>query len=214
MQFVYKNTQNKRNRILLYRINSMLQTMSLPSMKSSLIILIFLSCFFNCSKDEIEVSTKLSSISVKLKSTRGEFDKVFLHIKDVQLKIKEDTNAPNAWISLNAINGGTYNIFDLIADSALLLVDNFEVKPTHIYEIRLVLGENNFIDLEQTIYNLDSTDLGNSNPSNLVNLDLVPNRFYDIIIDINIDKSLSYDEDHNIMVLNPNLYTEIRQLQY
>lgn len=192
----------------------MLQTMSLASMKSSLIILIFLSCFFNCSKDEIEVSTKLSSISVKLKSTRGEFDKVFLHIKDVQLKIKEDTNAPNAWISLNAINGGTYNIFDLIADSALLLVDNFEVKPTHIYEIRLVLGENNFIDLEQTIYNLDSTDLGNSNPSNLVNLDLVPNRFYDIIIDINIDKSLSYDEDHNIMVLNPNLYTEIRQLQY
>lgn len=192
----------------------MLQTMSLASMKSSLIILIFLSCFFNCSKDEIEVSTKLSSISVKLKSTRGEFDKVFLHIKDVQLKIKEDTNAPNAWISLNAINGGTYNIFDLIADSALLLVDNFEVKPTHIYEIRLVLGENNFIDLEQTIYNLDSTDLGNSNPSNLVNLDLVPNRFYDIIIDINIDKSLSYDEDHNVMVLNPNLYTEIRQLQY
>lgn len=214
MQFVYKNTQNKRNRILLYRINSMLQTMSLASMKSSLIILIFLSCFFNCSKDEIDVSTKLSSISVKLKSTRGEFDKVFLHIKDVQLKIKEDTNAPNAWISLNAINGGTYNIFDLIADSALLLVDNFEVKPTHIYEIRLVLGENNFIDLEQTIYNLDSTDLGNSNPSNLVNLDLVPNRFYDIIIDINIDKSLSYDEDHNVMVLNPNLYTEIRQLQY
>lgn len=188
--------------------------MSLTSLKSSLFILVFLSCFFNCSKDEMDANTKLSSISVKLKSTRGEFDKVFLHIKDVQLKIKEDINAPNAWISLNAINGGTYNIFDLSLDSALVLVNNFEVKPTHVYEIRLVLGENNFVDLDHTLYNLNTTDLGNSKPSNIVNLDLVPHRFYDITIDINLDKSLSYNEAHNSMVLNPNLYTEIRQLQY
>lgn len=188
--------------------------MYLPSIKSTLFILVLISCFFSCSKDDINVNTELSSISVKLKSTTGAFDKVFIHIEDVQLKVKQDSNVPGAWISLNAINGGTYNIFDLSSDSALLLVNNFEIKPTHIYEIRLVLGDNNFVDLDQILYNLDTTDLGNSNPSNKVNLDLVSHRFYDITIDINIDKSLSFDEDHNMMVLNPNLYTEIRQLQY
>ncbi len=162
----------------------------------------------------MDVNTQLSSISVKLKSTTGEFDKVFLNIKDVQLKVTGDTNAPSAWKSLNAINGGTYNIFDLNADSALILVNNFEINPTHIYEIRLVLGENNFVDLNNILYNLNTTDLGNSNPSNTVDMDLIPNHFYDITIDINIDKSLSFDENQNMMVLNPELYTEIRQFQY
>jgi hypothetical protein len=167
----------------------------------------------SCSPDEIYIDEAVSSITVQLKSTAGEFDKVFLDIKDVQLKVK-DGNAPGAWVSLNAINKGTHNIFDLTDDSALLLVNNFEVESTHIYEIRLVLGENNFVEIDNTVHNLDSTDLGNSKPSNRVQLDFVPNRFYDIIIDINIDESISFDEGQNLMVLNPELYTEIRQVQY
>ena len=84
----------------------------------------------------------------------------------MQLRVKEDDNASNAWISLNAINSGTYNIYDLNEDSELLLADNFEIESTHIYEIRLVLGDNNFIDLNNILYSLDVTDTGNSKPSN------------------------------------------------
>ena len=188
--------------------------MNLPASKSLLFFLILIASFTSCSTDEVNSETELSGISVKLKSTAGEFDKVFVDIKDVQLKVKEDGNAPDAWVSLNSINKGTHNIFDLRDDSSLLLVSNFEVKSSYIYEIRLVLGDNNFIDLDNTLHNLDITNLGNSNPSNLVRMDLIPNRFYDITIDIDIDKSLSFDEDQNMMVLNPDLYTEIRQIQY
>jgi hypothetical protein len=187
--------------------------MNLPSIKYSLFILVFLGCFTNCSKEDIDDNTELSSVTVKLKSTTGQFNKVFLDIRDVQLKV-ENSGLSNDWISLNAINGGTYNVFDFGEDVSLLLVNNLEIKPTHIHEIRLVLGENNFVDLDDTLYALNSTDLGNSNPSNVVKIDLIANRFYDITIDINIDKSLSFDADHNTMVLNPDLYTEIRQHQY
>ncbi len=85
------------------------------------------------------------------------------------------------------------------------------MKPTYIYEIRLVLGNTNFIDLNNTLYSLDVTNLGNSIPSNLVRLELVPNRFYDFVIDIDIDKSLSFNEDQNMMILDPELYTAITQ---
>ena len=185
--------------------------MNLPSIKALLFFLILAIGLSSCAKDEVNMDEEFSGITVKLKSTAGEFDKVFIDIKDVQLKVKEDDNPSNAWLSLNAINKGTYNVFDLTEDSALLLVNNFEMNSTYIYDIRLVLGENNFINIDNTLHNLDITELGNSNPSNLIKMDLIPNRFYEITIDIDIDKSLSFDEGQNMMVLNPDLYTEIRQ---
>ncbi len=94
------------------------------------------------------------------------------------------------------------------------MVDNFEIESTYIYEIRLVLGNNNFIDLNNTLHSLDVSTLGNATPSNLVRTELVKHRFYDFVIDIDIDESVSFNEDENMMVLNPKLYTEIRQIQY
>ncbi len=183
----------------------------LQPIKSLFFILIILVCYTSCTKDDTNADKQLSGITVKLKSITGEFDKVFVEIEDVQLKVKEDGIAPNDWVSLNTINKGTYNIFDLRDDSELLLVDNFEIKPTYIYEIRLVLGDDNFIDLNNTLYSLDVSNLGNSIPSNLVRLELNPNRIYDFIINIDIDKSLSFDEDQNMMILDPELYTAITQ---
>lgn len=179
--------------------------------KSLFFTLIILVSFISCTKDDAYGDNQLSGITVKLKTTAGEFNKVFVEIEDVQLKVKEDGNTPNAWVSLNVINKGTYNIFDLRGDSELLLVDNSEIKSTYIYEIRLVLGDNNFIDLNNTLYNLDITYLGNSTPSNLVRMELVPNRFYVFVIDIDIDKSLRFDQDQNMMILDPELYTAITQ---
>ena len=186
----------------------------LQPIKSFFFTLVILACFTSCTKDDLNEDRNFSSLSVKLKSTTGELDKVYLEIKDVQLRVKEDGNLANAWLSLNAINKGTHNAYDLKEDSELQLVDDFQIESTYIYEIRLVLGENNFIDLDNILHSLDVTNLGNSTPSNLIRTELVKNRFYDFIINIDIDKSISFNEDENMMVLNPKLYTEIRQIQY
>ena len=85
------------------------------------------------------------------------------------------------------------------------------MKASYIYGIRLVLGDNNFIDLNNTLYSLDVTNLGNSTPSNLVKMELVPNRIYDFVIDVDIDKSVSFNEDQNMMILDLELYTAITQ---
>lgn len=179
--------------------------------KSFLYTIVILMCFTSCTKDDLRTNNQLSGITVKLKSTTGQFDKVYLEIEDVQFKVKEDSTEPNAWISLNTINKGTYNIFDFREDSNLLLVDNFEMKPTYIYEIRLVFGNDNFIDLNNTLHSLDVTNLGSTTPSNLVKLDLNANHLYDFVINIDIDKSISFNEEQNTLVLNAKLYTEIKQ---
>ena len=210
MQLVYKNTQNIKNTVLLvcnYYISQIMK--HLQPIKPFFLCLIILVCFTSCAKDEIHSGNQLAGITVKLKSTAGEFDKVYLDIKDVQLKVKEDSNASDAWVSLNTINIGTYNIYDFRDDSELLLVDNFEMNSNYIYEIRLVLGDNNFMDINNTLYSFDVTDLGDLKPSNLVELELAANHIYDFEIDINIDNSVSFDEVENSMILNPEIYTEI-----
>jgi len=215
MQLVYKNTQNIRITVLLICNYSISQIMKhLQSIKPHLFTFIILVCLTSCNKDDVNEDANLSTVNVKLKSTIGELNIVYLEIEGVQLRVKENENAPNAWLSLNVINQGTFNAYDLREGSELLLVDNFEIESTFIYEIRLVLGNNNFIDLNNILYSLDVTNSGNALPSNLVRTELVKNRFYEFVIDIDIDKSVNFNEDENMMVLNPKLYTEIRQIQY
>lgn len=186
----------------------------LQSAKLIILSLMVLASLTSCSKDEINTDGQVAGITVKLKSSTSAFKSLFLEIEDVQIKVKEDGNLPNAWISLNAINTGAHNVSDLKEHSELLLVDFFEIKSTYIHEIRLVLGENNFIDINKTLYSLDVKESGNAKPSNLVKTELLANRIYDFIIDINISESISFNDDESMMILNPKLYTEIRQFQY
>ncbi|WP_299365118.1 DUF4382 domain-containing protein [Winogradskyella sp.] len=171
-------------------------------------------CFTNCSKDNISVDGNVTSITVKLKSTTNALDKVYIDIEDVQLKVIEDENNPNAWVSLNAINQGVFNACDFRENDPLVLVDNMEIEADYVFEIRLVLGDNNFMDISNTLHSLDVSYLGDAAPSNLIGTQLNPKRRYDVVIDIDIDASVSYNEQENIMVLSPKLYTEIRQIEY
>lgn len=187
---------------------------SLQTIKSVVFAVIILVCFTSCSKDDINTDAQFAGVSVKLKSTVGELEKVYIEVESVQLRVKENAEALDAWVTLNTINEGAQKTSDLIENSELLLVDGFEIKATSIYEIRLVLGDNNFVDLNNVLYSLDITEAGNAAPSSLVQSELLANHFYDFTIDIDIDESVSFDEAENMMVLNPKLYTELRQTKY
>jgi hypothetical protein len=181
-------------------------------LKPLLFSLVLLICFTSCSKEDI--NEDVTSITVELKSTSVNYDKVYLDVVDVQFKVMENGDVPNAWLSLNTINQGTFNACDLNEDSPLMLVDHLEIESTFIHEIRLVLGDNNFMDVNGLLMSLDVSHLGNAIPSNLIRTELESNRSYDFIIDINIDESISFNEAENMMVLNPKIYTAIRQFEY
>lgn len=215
VQFVYKNTQNHRIKVFLLCNYSIPQIMKhLQAINQLFFSVLILLCSTSCSKDDINVNENVTSITVKLKSSNSVLNKVYINIEDVQLKIKEDESVSDAWLSLNAINQGTYNICDLKEDNPLLLVDDLEIDANFIYEIRLVLGDNNFIDINNVLHSLDVANFGNATPSNLISTQLDSKRRYDFVIDMDIDESVSFNEDENMMVLNPKLYTAIRQIQY
>lgn len=165
----------------------------------------------SCSKDDIQDNNQSTQITVKLKSSNQSQSKVYFDIQDVQIRIDENPSSACSWKSLNTINQGVFNVSDLEQDNKLLLVDDFEIEATYVYEIRLVLGDNNFMNISNVLHSLD---LGNAKPSNIIETQLNSKRRYDMVIDIDLDKSVSYNQEENIMVLNPKLYTAIRQIEY
>lgn len=168
----------------------------------------------SCTKDDIEDNTQSTQITVKLKSSNQSSSQLYLDIEGVQIRIGENLHSTNSWVSLNTINQGVFNVSDLEEGNKLLLVDDFEVEATYVYEIRLLLGDNNFMDINHVLHSLDIETLGNAKPSNLIETQLNSKRRYDMVIDIDLEKSVSYNEEENMMILNPKLYTSIRQIEY
>ncbi len=182
-------------------------------LKNLLIVLFISTCFTNCSKEDIDIAENVTSMTVKLKSTSQSHDKVYFDIQDVQLKINNEED-PSSWLSLNALNTGVHDVCTLDENTPLLLVDDLEIEAHYVYEIRLVLGENNFMDINNVLHSLDVANSGNATPSNLIKSQLNPMRRYDVVIEIDVDASISQNEDENTMVLNPKIYTAIRQIEY
>lgn len=58
----------------------------------------------------------------------------------------------------------------------LLLIDNFEIETNYLHEIRLVLGDGNFMNINNVLYSLDGSNTGNTNLSNLIDTQLKPKR--------------------------------------
>lgn len=175
------------------------------------VFLVLVLSFTSCTKDNIDDLNNATHITVKLKSSNQSSSKVYLDIEEVQIRKSENAENSKAWLSLNTVNQGVFNVTDFKEDNALLLVDDFEVEATYVYEIRLVLGENNFMNINNVLHSLD---IGNAKPSNLIETQLNSKRRYDMVIDIDLGESVSYDQEENIMTLNPKLYTAIRQLEY
>ncbi|MBF8151260.1 DUF4382 domain-containing protein [Winogradskyella sp. F6397] len=175
---------------------------------------IVLLCTTSCSKEELNNDEHLAGVSVSLKSATKNLNPVFLDIEAIEVRVKEDVDVPSAWVSLDLMDAGIHNVSGLNNDSELLLVDHFEIKPVHIFEIRLVLGDNNFMDINEVLVSLDIKEKGNATPSNLVTSELERNHLYDISINLDIDESIWFDDNESMMILNPKIYTEIRQFEY
>ncbi len=208
LQLEHKNTENINNSILLRENNSLAQIMkSMKPIKYFVLFLIISLSFSSCTKDDLGRSENKAAISVSLKSTTDELSKVFLDIEDVQIRV--DNNSSNSWVSLNAINTGTHNISDLAADTELLLVDHIEIDPSYIYEIKLVLGDTNFMDINNVIINLEVDE--NTIASNLVQREFEGNHIYQVILELDLDQSVQFNSEENTLILDPKLQTEIRK---
>ncbi len=114
---------------------------------------------------------------------------VFLDIQGVQVHGSDD-----GWVSLPT-HTGSYDLFYLEDNAAMVLVDQTSVPIGKVSQLRLVLGPHNFIIIDGIIYALK---VPSGQESGLkINIDQSIGHYEGIIITLNFDPNNSIVEEGN-----------------
>lgn len=166
--------------------------------------------FSSCSNEfDTETYENSSLISVKLQAAQSTFSEVNIDIQDVQFRVLEDENDPNAWLSLNTINEGVHDLTEATSNQMVVLVDFDEVPSKFIYSIRLVLGDQNSAEKNGVTYDLDMSPNCENESVNVVEKQLIANKLYDFVIELDIDSSIQLTNEGQAE-LDPKMNTLLR----
>lgn len=94
-----------------------------------------------CDKNE-SAQNESAQLQIALTDDPGDYKEVWIDVKEIRINMTGQDDA--GWTTLAGVSTGAYNLLDLVNDKDTVLVD--AVIPTGtISQIRLVLGDNNFI---------------------------------------------------------------------
>lgn len=161
------------------------------SYKSVVLGILTLFIFSSCSKEiEGKMFENSSLVNVKIQAAQSVFSKVNVDIQEVQFRVKEDENDPNAWISLNMSNSGVFDITQFTSNQVAILVDFDEVPSEFIYNIRLVYGDQNSAVKNGITYDLDMSPNSDYTSVNIVEKQLRSNKLYEFVVELDVDRSI------------------------
>ena len=139
--------------------------------------------FSACDKND-DNSTGTSRMEVRLTDAPGDYDKVLIDIRSVE--IHTDANATDnssGWTTLANINPGVYNLLDFSNGKDTLLAAS-NLPAGRISQIRLVLGENNSLVLKDGSTKALKTPSGQTSGLKVkIDADLVPDVTYVVLLD-------------------------------
>lgn len=166
----------------------------MKALKNLILLPLLLLLLFNCNNDsnsssesELKADPK---ISIRLVDEPGEFDNVFIEVIDVMIKYNDDSEDDNSWQTINPINTGVYDLLELTGGIDVLLVDDFEMPPGTLNQIRLVLGSDNTVVIDGETFPLRTPSAQQSGLKLKVNHELEAGYTYNFLLDFDVDRSI------------------------
>ncbi len=152
-----------------------------------------------------------ASITVRLQDAPGDYDNVFVEVEDVMIKYQSD-DSENGWQSLEAINTGIYDLLELTGGVDLLLAENYEIPSGTLKQVRLVLGEQNSVVIDQDTLGLNTPSAQQSGLKIMVDQSLEPFINYTFILDFDVDESIVMAGNSGNIILKPKLRASLEAL--
>ncbi|TRZ46442.1 carbohydrate-binding protein [Robertkochia solimangrovi] len=139
------------------------------------------------------MGVETANLRIHLTDAPGDYDAVYVDIQDVlvnygAIEEGEEENS-GGWQSIGNIEAGVYNLLELTGGISVVLADN-EVPAGKISQIRLLLGENNSVEIDGEMMDLDTPSAMQSGLKIKVNETLEPGYTYDFLLDFDVDKSI------------------------
>lgn len=158
--------------------------------------------FTACSKNDKEGK---SQIQVALTDDPGDFKAVYIDVQEINVNYSDSED--NGWQSLPGVKKGIYNLLTLVNDKDTVLADAAIASGT-IKEIRLVLGDNNWVVTNSGDSIQLQTPSGQSSGIKLkINMSVSEGILYKLLLDFDVAKSVHEAGAAGKYVLNPVIRT-------
>lgn len=141
--------------------------------------------FAACKKDDSNESSGGSSqVEMKLTDAPGDYDKVYVNIREVHVNVEG-----HGWIVLNLIRPGIYNLLDFRNGMDTILASQ-QIPSGNLQEVRLVLGDSNSVVVNGITYPLETPSAEQSGLKCKVREELRAGYKYTVWIDFDASKSI------------------------
>ncbi len=160
--------------------------------------------FSSCSKNSSSSASGMSSMSVYLVDGPAAYDKVYLDIQSVQVKVSADASESD-WQTLAIPRVGIYNLLNF-KNGLDTLLGTIQLPAGRINQLRLVLGANNSIVLNGASYPLSTPSAQQSGLKLQIKADLLAGIDYKIWIDFDAARSI-VQTGNNTYILKPVIRT-------
>lgn len=140
-----------------------------------------------CDSDDSAAGSNKARLEVALTDDPGDYEAVFIDVEDVMINYSNDT--ATGWISLGNVNRGEYDLLKLVNDDDTILADAL-IEPGTISQIRLVLGSDNFVQIDGTRIPLQTPSAQQSGLKLNIHQAVEADLLYKILLDFDVAKSI------------------------
>jgi hypothetical protein len=149
------------------------------------VILMTIILFTGCKKKETPNNTEpqKTTFNFMMTDAPGDYDAVFIEL--IGAEVHSDIQG---WVTLNVIPG-IYNLLDLTNGKDTLIASG-PVTVGKVSQIRLILGTNNSVVVDNKVYALSTPSAQQSGLKLQVHAELIAGIAYTMLIDFDADKSI------------------------
>ncbi len=162
---------------------------SVRKITAMLIVAMAVTMFYSCDNDS-DAEGK-ARVKVSMTDAPGDYKNVFIDVQDV--KVKANTSKDEeGWVSLSGVEPRIYDLLELTGGVTQMLT-NSEMEPGTLGQIRLILGPDNTIVLNDevgTVVNLSAPSTEQTGLKLNVNQELEAGMEYEYLLDFDVDRSI------------------------
>lgn len=143
-----------------------------------------------CSEDDTTGNTEeTATVRVELTDAPGEYQEVWVEVEDLLIKREATADEEEGWESLGEVQTGSVDLLSLTGGVTKLLAET-EIPAGYLEQMRLVLGDNNYVLSDGVSYVLNTPSAQQSGLKMQVNQELEADIEYKFILDFDVDKSV------------------------
>ena len=143
--------------------------------------------FYACSKNDVSSGDGKAHMQVALTDGPGNYDEVNIDVQDIRINYSNDT--ANGWVSLNGVKTGSYDILRLANGKDTVLADA-QINTGRIEQIRLILGDNNFVRVNGQTIKLQTPSAQQSGLKLNIHQDVKEGVTYKLLMDFDASRSI------------------------